>query len=69
MVGALTRPGAGLYAGGRWHPPMPTSKRNCDMKLSFPSVDFILKVVLTLIIVGVVVNAVPQLSFVKQYLP
>lgn len=39
------------------------------MKLSFPSVDFILKVVLTLIIVGVVVNAVPQLSFVKQYLP
>lgn len=39
------------------------------MKLTFPSLSRIVEVVIILVIVGVVLNAVPQASFLKQYMP
>ena len=39
------------------------------MRLSFPSVSRIVEVVIILVIVGVVLNAVPQARFLREYMP
>ncbi len=39
------------------------------MKLTFPSLSRIVETVIILVIVGVVLNAVPQARFLKDYMP
>ncbi len=39
------------------------------MKISFPSVNQIITTTITLIVIGLVVNNVPPLRVVKDYLP